>query len=160
VPRRGVRVVPLSPDDMRQIYQILTVLEPEAAASVAKSGLGNDQKRQLESATTEMVKALAKLDLDAWAEADDRFHRTLLGYCGNKRLIAYVNTLFDQAHRARMVTLRLREIPRKSTSEHRAILNAILSGNAVKTRDLFRAHRERAADELMRILENTRLSHL
>jgi DNA-binding GntR family transcriptional regulator len=160
IPRRGIRVLPISPNDMREIYQLLTVLEPEAAADVGQDGLSEEQVSVLETATSEMEQALDEGDLDRWAEADDRFHRVLLSYNGNDRLTAFVNTLFDQAHRARIITLRLREVPRQSTEDHRAILRALSAGNAERTREVFRAHRERAAAELLGVLEKCRLSQI
>ena len=78
----------------------------------------------------------------------------------NSRLAAFVNTLFDQAHRARMITLRLREKPWKSTEEHRRILSAIAEGDPERTRETFRAHRERSAAELLDVLEKCRLTQL
>lgn len=160
VPRRGVRVLPISPRDMQDIYQLLTVLEPEAAAHVAEMGLSSEQIANLEAATAEMEQALKDENLDLWAAADDRFHRELLNCSTNGRLTAFVQTLFDQAHRARIVTLRLRAVPWKSTEDHRDILKAVTNGDADRTRNLFRAHRERAAQELLRVLEKSRLSQL
>ncbi len=160
IPRRGIRVLPIAPSDMRDIYQILTVLEPEAAAEVAQSGLNKQQVEDLEAATAEMEQALKDNDLDRWAAADDRFHRTLLLCNRNNRLTAFVNMLFDQAHRARIITLHLRDIPWKSTEDHRNILKAVAEGDAARTRELFRSHRERAARELLNVLEKSRLSQL
>lgn len=160
IPRRGIRVLPISPNDMREIYQLLTVLEPEAAADVGDDGLSDEQISVLETATSEMEQALDEGDLDRWAAADDRFHRVLLSYNSNDRLTAFVNTLFDQAHRARIITLRLREVPRQSTEDHRAILRALSKGDADRTRAVFRTHRERAASELLGVLERCRLSQI
>ncbi|MCG8547882.1 MAG: GntR family transcriptional regulator [Alphaproteobacteria bacterium] len=160
IPRRGVRVLPVAPSDMQEIYQLLTVLEPEAAGEVARVGLSAAQIAALEAATAEMDQALKEDDLDKWAAADDRFHRELLRCNGNSRLSAFVNTLFDQAHRARMVTLRLRDVPWKSTEEHQEILAALIAGDSKRTRKVFRAHRERAAAELLDVLEKCRLSQL
>lgn len=160
IPRRGARVLPIAPSDMREIYQLLTVLEPEAAADIARKGLDADRVAVLEAATVEMERALKQDDLDRWAAADDRFHRVLLACSENSRLAVFVNTLFDQAHRARMITLRLREPPRKSTQEHRLILEAIAAGDPERTRSIFRTHRERAATELLDLLEKCRLTQL
>ncbi|MEM8951329.1 MAG: GntR family transcriptional regulator [Pseudomonadota bacterium] len=160
VPRRGVKVLPLAPEDMREIYEILTALEPEAAASVAEARFDAEQLAPLHQATDDMERALAESDLDAWAAADDRFHRRLLNLHGNGRLTGFVQTLFDQAHRARMATLRLRDLPVKSTEEHRVILRCIADGDAEETRSIFRTHRRRAAKELLGVLERTRLTHL
>ena len=93
-------------------------------------------------------------DLASWAKADDAFHRLLLQLHGNHRLEAIASALFDQTHRARIITLRLRNLPAQSTVEHREILDCLRSGDARGARRVFRDHRERAARELLDILEN------
>lgn len=160
VPRRGVQVLPVSLDDMREIYQILQVLEPEAARSVAALHPDAATLAPLHECTEEMERAVETMDLDIWAAADDRFHRQLLALSPNRRLAGFVSTLFDQVHRVRLITLRLRETPHRSTREHRQILQAIACGDTVATHDLFRAHRDRASSELLAQLERARLSHL
>lgn len=160
VPRRGVRVLPVSPGDMQEIYQLLGVLEPEAAAEVAARRLSGDERTRLERATDAMERALADGDLDAWALADSDFHESLLSFSDNSRLKAIVGTLFAQSHRARAVTLRLRETPWKSTGDHRAILRAMADGDPELTRSLFRKHRKEAAEELLAILTKFRLAYL
>ena len=160
VPRRGVRVTPISPDDMREIYEILTALEPQAAASVAMARPTPQQLAGLEEATADMEAALDVDDLDAWAEADNRFHKRLLDLSDNRRLSDFVKKLLDQSHRARIVTVRLRERPTKSTEEHRQILDCLRSGDSEGAHRVFRQHRQRAAKELLDILERCRLTQL
>ena len=160
VPRRGARVLPISLDDMREIYSILSTLESEAAACLAKQEPSLEMLVDLEKATKDMEKALLQDDLDAWAEADERFHRKLLVLSGNKRLNNIVGTMFDQGHRVRMMTLRLRKRPDKSTKEHRKILEHIISGDPDKARRACRKHRERAAKELLTIIEQYKFLHL
>lgn len=160
VPRRGIRVLPLRADDMREIYQVFTALEPEAAASVAQRRLSEGELQPLVEATEVMEQALESGDLDAWAAADDLFHRTLLDLNGNKRIENFVSSLLDQAHRARMVTLRMRDVPVRSTQEHREFLGYLRAGDADQARRCFRHHRERAAHELMGVLEKYKLAQL
>ncbi|MEM6825051.1 MAG: GntR family transcriptional regulator [Pseudomonadota bacterium] len=160
IPRRGARVLPIRPEDMREIYQILTSLEPDAAASVAARCPSAADLAPLEATTAEMESALGETDLERWADADDRFHLSLLDLQGNNRLKSVVMALFDQAHRARIVTLRMRNLPVKSTEEHREILEHLRQGNAEAARRVFRQHRERAARELMAILEKYKLGQL
>lgn len=157
-PRRGARVLPLSIDDMREIYEILTALEPEAAAELAKRRPDARELKPLSDATNDMEKALGNDDLDAWAAADDRFHRELLVLHDNKRLTDFVMSMFDQAHRARMITLRLRKPPKQSTQDHRDILRAIENGEVENAREIFRRHRKSAAAELLGLLETYRLT--
>ncbi|MBM7066130.1 GntR family transcriptional regulator [Actibacterium sp. 188UL27-1] len=155
VPRRGVRVLPISPDDMREIYDILTALEPEAAAMLAAQRPTEAELAPLSDATSDMEQALDRNDLEVWAEADDRFHRILIQMSGNNRLLAIVGTLNDQAHRARIATLGRRDKPVASTRDHRDILNCLATGDADRTREAFRTHRQRAAHELVEILSNS-----
>lgn len=160
IPRRGARVLPIKAEDIKEIYQILTALEPDAAASLAERRPSAEELAPLRQATDEMAEALEAGDLDRWAAADDRFHITLLELHGNRRMHAFVSSMFDQAHRARIVTLRLRETPVRSTQEHREILDRLADGDVEGTRRVFRQHRERAATELLNLLENYRLPQL
>lgn len=160
VPRRGALVLPIRAEDMREIYAILTSLEPDAAADLAARGPTQQELVPLEQATADMEAALDAEDLDAWAEADDRFHTALLEVHGNRRLRTIVGSLFDQAHRARMVTLRMRALPRQSTAEHRTILRHLSEGDVKAVRRVFRSHRKRAAKELLGILDKYKLGQL
>ena len=160
LPRRGIRVLPVSPDDMREIYGLLTALEPEAAALIAADKPDAAALADVKAAGDDMAQALEAEDLAAWAAADDRFHRSLMALCGNRRLREFVTTLYDQAHRARMTTLFMRERPSKSTSEHGEILRHIEQGDAARAADAFRRHRRRATGELLELLEGSPLNHL
>lgn len=158
--RRGARILPIQAHDMAEIYSILSTLEPQAAAEIAARKLNSDELAPLADETSKMEHALKRSDLDAWAAADDKFHRLLLDLHGNQRLIGFVTSLYDQAHRARMVTLRLREKPVQSTAEHRLILQHMADGDTRATRKVFKTHRQRAAKELLGVLETYNLKHL
>ena len=158
IPRRGARVLPIAANDIREIYQLLTALDPLAAADVAASAPDASALKPLESAADEMDRALTDDDLDAWAHADDSFHRTLVALGSNSRLEGIVNTLFDQAHRAQMVTIGLRESLHLSNKEHRAIIAAISNADAGKSSALVRQHRERGSTEILTLLDKIRIS--
>ncbi len=160
IPRRGMRVVPIVADDMKEIYEVLTSLESMAAELLARSRPDARTLEPMVSATRDMETALTEDDLDAWAEADERFHRALIDLCGNRRLAHMANTVRDQGHRARMVTLRLREKPAASADEHHQLLKAIEAGDWQAARDVHYHHRKRASTELTDILEKYRLPQL
>lgn len=159
-PRHGARVLPISAADMREVYGLLISIEPDAAADLTALGLPDGALEPLERAMRGMERALDEGDLDGWAAADDRFHLAMLELSGNARRENFVKQLFDQVHRARIVTLRLRKPPVQSTEEHREILEHIKAGDVEKARRAFRAHRERTAGELMAILEDFRMPQL
>ncbi len=159
-PRHGMRVLPVSAADMREIYQILIALEASAAELVAERGLSEDQLDRLRSAVSEMNSALVDARLADWAAADERFHRLLVEYCGNGRLQALVGTFWDQSHRARMATLRLRPKPTESNTDHAALVEAIARRNPDAARRIHRQHRIRSGRMLVAILEEHGLNQL
>lgn len=160
IPRRGLRVVPVLADDMKEIYDVLTSLESMAAELLAKRKPGAATLEPMKEATRDMEVALKNDDLDAWAAADEKFHRALIDLCGNRRLANMANTVRDQGYRARMVTLRLREKPSASVDEHEQVLRAIENGDWETARDVHYHHRRRASEELTEILEKYRLPQL
>jgi len=160
VPRHGVRILPVSADDMREIYEVLTSLEPTAAELLAARKLNRRDLAPLIEACDAMEAALASDDRRAWAAADVRYHHALVESCGNHRLAVLIKTVWDQAHRARMTTLTMRPLPVQSTKEHRTILKAILAGDVEKAGAVYRAHRKRAGEELLRIIAHHQLRQL
>jgi len=157
-PRHGMRVLPVSAADMREIYDILTGLESEAADLVARRGLTDAQLQTLRKAVTRMDRALAKDDLRSWAIADEDFHRTLIDACGNKRLQTLIFQYWDQAHRARLATLQLRPKPTSSNADHMALVNAIAAKDPGLARNIHREHRVRNGAVLVALLENLGLN--
>lgn len=160
IPRHGMRVLPLSFDDMKEIYEILTSLEPLAAELLARRKPGTAELAPLVEASSSMAAALEADDLEAWATADEAYHLRLLALCGNRRLSAMVMACWDQAHRARMFTLRLRRRPERSTREHMAVVAAIGRGDANAARELYRRHRQRGGRELLDILRRHHFRHV
>ena len=160
IPRHGLRVLPVSPTDMREIYQILTALECMAAELLAQRKPTYAELKPLVDASKAMDKALKADDLDAWAAADERFHAHFIELAGNRQLQATMLNYWDRAHRARMFTLRLRPKPVNSTKEHMQMVEHLRAGDAEGAVRVTRAHRARATRELIEIFERYRLQHL
>jgi DNA-binding GntR family transcriptional regulator len=160
IPRHGMSVLPVSAEDMRDIYEMLTALEAMAAELAVRRKPSEAQLKPLLTASRDMGRALQADDLDAWAAADERFHRHLVVLSGNRLLIDAVQNCWDRAHRARMVTLRMRPKPTHSTREHMDVVEKIRAGDARGAFDAHRNHRERGSRELLAILEHFRLKNL
>lgn len=159
-PRHGMRVLPISPQDMQEIYDIITALESAAAGLVAGKGLDKQDLQPLIDAVENMDAALGRDDLDDWAVADNAFHSHLVQLTGNQRMIQLIETFKDQGQRVRMTTLHLRPKPDKSNEDHRAVVEAILDGDVEKARRVHRAHRETAGKVLIQLLEENHLNHI
>jgi DNA-binding GntR family transcriptional regulator len=158
IPRHGMRVVPLSIQDLREVYEVLTALELTAIDRLARSKLDAKGLTTIDSALDDMDRALKHQDIEAWVKADERFHRTLVLLSGNSRLAAMADSLWEQGHRARMTTVRLRTSLNVSNREHRAVATAIRRGDARGASALHAKHRARATDEIIRLLQQTRLA--
>ena len=154
------RVLPVSPADMEQIYQILTALESAAAERAALRKPSADDLAPIFATCEAMEAALEKDDLDAWARADEAFHKALLNLAGNPRLAALCFNFWDQTHRVRMIILRLRPKPVSSTRDHRALLNAIKRGDGERARNLHRARRKAGGEMLVELLKRLNLKGL
>ncbi|MGH1572852.1 GntR family transcriptional regulator [Methylobacterium sp. P31] len=162
LPRKGILVLALAPDDMREIYDVVIAIEGRAAELVAAlpESARLDAARALDAQTDAMADAHAHGDLRAWGEADAAFHAALIEHARNGRMSRIVQAINDQSHRARMLTLNFRRTLDASVAEHRQIACAIRSGEAVEALEAARRHRIRARDELLPLLERYGLKHL
>ncbi|MEM9134894.1 MAG: GntR family transcriptional regulator [Actinomycetota bacterium] len=159
IPRRGIRIVAISADDMAQVYDMLGVLEARAAELAATRATA-EQVQRLDDAVAAMHQAIAEDDLDAWAAADAEFHLGLVEASGNRHLVEAVMRSADLVHRARMVTLRLRPTPTASSTDHEDLVAAIRSGDADKAGAIHLAHRRTAAKQLVGLLRYHNLTGL
>ncbi|WP_234625139.1 GntR family transcriptional regulator [Agrobacterium vitis] len=162
LPKKGIIICALSPADIEEIYEVTIALEGAAAARLAR--IEPVEKRdviaELRDATNAMVSALAENDLPAWAEADERFHETLVVRSGNGRLTRMAGTVADQLHRARVFTLNLRPLPVGSSEEHLAIIDAIEKGAEREASAAARLHRKHAHDQLVPLIAKLNLQNL
>ena len=159
-PRKGVRILPVSPEDMREIYDVLTELESLAARRAAERSPSPAELQALAQAIDDMENALTQHSLEDWAEADERFHRELVRLGGNSRVQSIVAMMSDQVRRARAVTLFMRPLPVKSNEDHRRVFEAIRSGQADEAASFHHAHRQNAKKLIIDLLEKHKLSRV
>lgn len=152
VPRRGTRILPLSVNDVREIHQVTKALELEAVLLLAKMADRNAILKTLEAHVLEMEAAIEVKDLDAWVQADTKFHYSVVDHCGNKRIANMYHAQRGLTDRARFFALRLREIPRKSTEEHRQMYEALLGADLRQLEVLYRQHWDRTTEEMLALI--------
>jgi DNA-binding GntR family transcriptional regulator len=159
-PRQGFRVLPLSPQDMLEVYQMLAGLESVAIHILIERGLDYEAAARLLSPVLAMEAALDRQDLDSWAAADAAFHRALVDLTRNARLSQTVDQFYDQTIRARLLTLRLRPLPAQSTCSHRRLAEAIIARNMAEAQSIHMEQRNRSGRELVEILARLNIRHL
>lgn len=143
-PRRGIKVLPLSANDMADIYDVLCELESLAAQRAAEQGYSAAQLSGLSDSIIAMNDALVLGDRTSWAKADDAFHTELIRLGGNPRVVEICAKYTDQVRRARALTLPLRPLPVRSNEDHADVLAAIAQGNGTRAREIHHAHRAAA----------------
>jgi DNA-binding GntR family transcriptional regulator len=159
-PRKGLRILPVSPDDMREIYDVLTELECLAARTAATRALSVPDLAPLAQTIADMQTALDQDDRENWAKADDRFHTELVLLGHNTRVLAIFEMMNDQVRRARAVTLFMRPLPVQSNSDHLAVYTAIRAGDAERAAHIHRTHRQNAKQIILELLEKYRLNSI
>lgn len=157
IPRHGMRVIPLSTDDLRDVYEVLTALELTAIERVIRNGINKRTLENLDTALHEMDAALKRGDHLGWAKADERFHRALLDLSGNPRLAAIANSMWDQGHRARVTTVRLRPSLQSSNRDHRALADAVRRGDLRRAKSIHLKHRIKTSEEIISLLRKCSL---
>jgi DNA-binding GntR family transcriptional regulator len=154
-PRRGVLIASIDAAEMREVYETLMALEGAAVSKLAKRPIdaSDPTEAALQASCRACVTALEAEDLRAWAEADHAFHTLLVDVSGNRRLARLARSVSEQAHRARLLTVRLRPRPDASNADHQAILDAIVNREPSAARAALELHRQRGIDTLVPILE-------
>ncbi|NQZ31439.1 MAG: GntR family transcriptional regulator [Oceanospirillaceae bacterium] len=153
VPRRGIFIKPILAPEMSEIYQVLSWLETAAITIACQQPVKASKIAELEAVADNMIKALENNDLDTWAENDTRFHQILVGLSNNSELIRLVNSYWEKTNRARMLTLRIRNPPVRSSQEHSQVIEALKKGDVEAAVKINSQHRSRASGELTDLLE-------
>ncbi|WP_018689471.1 GntR family transcriptional regulator [Ahrensia kielensis] len=154
VPRKGMRVMPLRLEDVRDIHQVTKALELEAALLIAKSENRDEVLAIIKGAVEEMERAMQAKDRDAWVLADTRCHFAVVDKCGNKRLADMYHAQRGLTDRARYFVLHIRDLPMQSTVEHRQMYEALLNRDSQALERLYRQHWDRTTEEMLAIIEH------
>jgi len=149
-PRRGTFVAELTPEDVRDLYDLRGSLEAQAARSVIEDG-NTVALAALEKTLFAIGDAERSNDRNALARADYAFHETLCRVSGNSRLLE----VFVRHATEMRVLLRLDDYwyfpPEGEMAEHGELIEAIRSGDPEVAGNAFREH---AAWARQRILES------
>ncbi|MFD8014795.1 GntR family transcriptional regulator [Streptomyces sp. NPDC058955] len=139
---RGYFVAELSLADLEEVYRIRALLETEAvrrAMSIPPDGLFETMK----DIQREVERASRAGDVTAMAEANRRFHLTLIEASGMPRLVRMITTLWDATDAYRSLYYTDPVHRDQAVHEHRAVLSALRESDedaAVRWLDDHRAH--------------------
>jgi GntR family transcriptional repressor for pyruvate dehydrogenase complex len=126
-------------DRVHELIDVRRALEGFAAELTAARGDGS-ALATMAGALAQMEDAMATRDVPALVQADARFHRALCEGSGNRALVELADALAAQLVRERAATWDLGGRPQRSSDEHRAIYDAVRSGDGIGARAALLAH--------------------
>jgi DNA-binding GntR family transcriptional regulator len=151
--RRGWRVHTLSLKDIEEIFEIKIVVEGMTSRKAAECK-NQELRAALQTAFQEMCNAAAANDINAWMQADIRFHDTIFAMADNERARRIVWNLNDQWNRVRIGFTAIRSRVDRSISEHKAIMDGILAGDGKEAERRTHVHFRQMREELIHLLVN------
>jgi DNA-binding GntR family transcriptional regulator len=140
-PRRGAIVTELTRDEFVDAYQVREALET-LAIRLAVSRLEESDLARLRELHEDMVEHAARGEVNAFFDANARFHRLFVTASGNQKLQEMYRMLMDQMGRYLARSLALRGSLEKSIAEHSAILEAVEATDADRATRLLADHIE------------------
>lgn len=151
-PHRGYFVASMNYDELAETYRIRELLESEAIRRSVPI-LGKEDVIRMREAVTVMERSNRTADVRGITEANRVFHFTLFDSAGMPRMADMIRVLWRATDRYRSVYFSTTEHRRRVNAEHRAILNAVRSGDAERTAQLSHEHRTHSLTALARMLE-------
>lgn len=133
--RRAIRT--LTDGDVRELYELWTILEPEAAAIACVKATNADHAR-IRAVMADMEASSA--DRQDYHRSNLAFHRALVEPCGNAALLRAYAACIKQVSWAWALAISTANDPGISIAEHRAIADAFFRREPETVRRLVRAH--------------------
>ncbi|MDS1271780.1 GntR family transcriptional regulator [Lipingzhangella sp. LS1_29] len=136
---RGLFVIDLEPEDVRDIYTARLAVERTACQLVMRGNRGEALVR-LTRALNQLIEAAKTGDREAMSEADQTFHRTLVSASGNSRLERMLQTLLVETRMVLTVMQKVYPEPGELVEEHQKLVDAISEGDEPRLLQLIEEH--------------------
>jgi DNA-binding GntR family transcriptional regulator len=138
-PRRGSVVAEVSPEQLRDMFEVMA--EMEALCARLAAGRASDADRAALSAAHEAcAPAVKSKDPDAYYRLNEQFHHALYAACGNGFLAEHARQLHRRLRPYRRLQLRVPGRLKSSFGEHAAVVEAVMSRDPEAAAARVRAH--------------------
>ena len=149
-PNRRVRVAPMTPRDLEELYVIRVTLEAEALR-LSVPHMATEDLARLEGYMAEMAHYAEEKDYLRWNVPHQKFHRALTAGAG-RRVNFLLGQMFDHAERYRR--LHIGYGPSAwATAQHREILEACKARDRDRSAGLLAGHLARTGFEVSEFLD-------
>jgi len=132
IPQKGAFVARIGFTDVRELFQIREALEG-LTAKISASRFTKEELDEFES-------ALDTENLDKAEEVGRKLHQTILEKAGNKRISSLMDVLRNQIERMYFLAKNLPGREKRSSEEHKEILQALRMRNGELAEEVMRKH--------------------
>ena len=150
-PRRGALIVPISPQEIREVYEARLLVDRHCAEKICAMPEAEraDIADQLDATIAEQDTALDGADLRAYAQLDARFHQIIMDGGANSLLAGLGHQLRERQQRFTATAIG-RNVARARTfvDQHRTLADALLTANLPDYLSALRSHLKNSKDQL------------
>ncbi|WP_216831142.1 GntR family transcriptional regulator [Alkalihalobacterium elongatum] len=141
--RSGTFVNTPKAQDVEEVYDIRKALERQAV----NLAMNNMKKADIEEMLKKAIKVeetLNESNVETFVESDREFHRKIVTWSKNGRLIKLMESLEAQLQWISVITATSSERPKQTNAMHKRIIAAMLHSNKNLAQDLMEEHIEEA----------------
>lgn len=149
LPRRGAQVSEISEGGLRDVLEVRRDLD-SFCAELACKRISDADKERLKEAYNSFNEAVLTNDATVMAKADVAFHNIIIEATANERLISIINNLGEQMYRYRFEYIKDESKRDDIKSEHKALLDSILSGDVAAAKEASNVHIDNQEKAILR----------
>ena len=152
-PHRGAIVSELSTEEVQELFELRSLLEPRLLKASARHLTHNDYEK-LNHILQEYSAELRANHVRRWGELNTEFHMLLYRHAGKPRALAIVANLLQECDRHTRLQLSLTDGMKRAETEHAKLLRLCESGRITDACSLLGMHIEEAGRSLQVYIEN------
>lgn len=152
MPNRGVFVIGITHEDIKDIYEIRILVEGLAAKWAAKK-ITDEELKALNNAYELMEFYTAKGDIEQIARYNTEFHEIIFEAARSKFLEKILRNMQSYIQWARLASLKTQGRSQKALKEHKAILEAFRNGDPLQAQMLIIEHVTNSSENILKILD-------
>ncbi|WP_107871991.1 GntR family transcriptional regulator [Pseudoduganella sp. UC29_71] len=138
-PRRGAIVAELGPQQLVEMFEVMSELEATCGRLAARR-MTLEEQQALQAAHQACKEALDAHEPDAYYYKNEAFHEAIYAGSHNQFLIEQARSLYRRLRPYRRLQLRVRNRLSNSYAEHDGVVQAIIGGDGEKAAELLREH--------------------
>lgn len=138
-PRRGAIVAELGPQQLVEMFEVMSELEATCGRLAARR-MTMEEQQALQAAHQACKEALDAHEPDAYYYKNEAFHEAIYAGSHNQFLIEQARSLYRRLRPYRRLQLRVRNRLSNSYAEHDGVVQAIIGGDGEKAAELLREH--------------------